>query len=302
MKGIVLALAVNGLFVPIVVGLVLEGVRRKLRARLQGRIGPPILQPLYDVVKLLRKSATAPRCYSYTAYVLAPALSLAGACAASALIPLAGCSALSFEGDLLVVLLALSLSALMTAVGGFASGNPYSALGSSRLVSVLIVLEIPAALIAASVAVQAGTLSLLRAQQAMVGAYNPLITAALVLYALGKLWVNPFSIPSAETEIMEGPLIEYSGPRLALFKMAHAAETYALASLTSVFLLGPALTGVPGIIVQLAACLVVVVVYTLVEVAVARLRLDQALRFYALYSSLLGALALALAVVWGGVA
>ena len=294
-----------GLLFSALMGLLMMGVRRKLRARLQGRVGPPLLQPLYDVAKLLCKKTLAPRCHSYTAYVLAPLLSLASACAAATLTPIGPYAPLRFAGDLIVVVVLLTASSLMVAIGGFASGNPYAVLGASRLVSMLLALELPLALVLASVALQTGTLSLavLTRNPVPLGLLNPPALLAFAVYVMGKLWINPFSVPSAETEILEGPLVEYGGPRLALFELAHAVKTYVLASLLiDIFLpLGSLIGGLAGFAAHVLACLAVIAVFTLVETVVARLRLDQVLKLYAVYSGLLGVLGLLLALVWGGV-
>ncbi len=117
---------------------------------------------------------------------------------------------------------------------------------------------------------------------------------------MGKLRLNPFSMPEAETEILERLLIEYGGPGLALFELAHAVETYVLASVLVSTAVPPATPS--GLAIHLALCIAVVAVFTLVECIVARLRLDQALKFYAVYSTLLGLAGLILAALWGGIA
>jgi len=302
-----------GLLYSALLGLLLVGVRRKLKARVQGRVGPPLLQPVYDFLKLLFKESLTPRQASATVYTLAPLVAFAAVLTAVVIIPVGAYTALSFAGDLIVVLYLLALALLMAVVGGSSSGNPYAAISASRSLTMLIVIEIPLAFIVASVALSAGTLSLteIAAYQRLTAPFIVKLlptAAAFLFYIMAKLHFNPFTIPNAETEILEGFLLEYSGVRLALFELAHAMETYALISLflnlfAPIPVLAQGLSGfILGVVVHAVTCILLVVVITLIESTVARIRIDQMVKLYGIYVNGLAIVGLILSIVQGWLA
>jgi formate hydrogenlyase subunit 4 len=116
----------------------LEGIMRKLRARIHSRIGPPIVQPYYDLLKLLGKEdlKAGDPWLSF-----APILALASTLTASLLIPLGGEPPLGWAGDLLVFLYLVGLSAVAVVFMGMGSWSPYGFLGSAREMMIYLIVE-----------------------------------------------------------------------------------------------------------------------------------------------------------------
>src|SRR5690348_1903371 len=118
----------------------LQGVARKITARIQSRQGPPLLQPYYDLLKLLGKedieSGEAPVLQRLSAYLaLAVVLTLAW------LVPMGAPAPLNGEGDVILLIYLLTLSGVSTLLAGLAAGSAYSLLGVSREMMCMIALE-----------------------------------------------------------------------------------------------------------------------------------------------------------------
>ncbi|HID09780.1 MAG TPA: hypothetical protein EYP17_00570, partial [Candidatus Latescibacteria bacterium] len=126
-----------------VVGLVASWVDRKLTARVQWRKGPPLLQPFYDILKLMGKEVIVPEGSKGTGFLTAPLIGLAGVALVSTVLWEANLWGRAFVGDLVVVLYLLTLPSLAVILGGAASGNPVSGLGASREMKLLLSYELP---------------------------------------------------------------------------------------------------------------------------------------------------------------
>ncbi len=280
-----------------VFGLLTTWADRKVSARVQWRAGPPFFQPYYDVFKLWHKELLIPAQASKAGFLTAP---FAGVAAVSLLATLLGVINLNpevrFVGDVVVILYLMVIPPLSIVWGGFSSGNPVSSLGASREIKLLMGYELPFIIAVATVLFKAGTLSLgeiIEYQQvhgvmlnhpSMILAF---IAALLCLQA--KLAQVPFDIAEAECEIMEGPYLEYSGPALALFKIMQAM-LYVVVPwfLISLFWGGTHLHGW-GILWAALKYLVVVTVVILIKNTNPRLRVDQAVRFFWSWGTLIPA-------------
>lgn len=299
----------GGLFA-ILLGLFLTGLDRKIYARLQRRVGPPIYQPCIDVVKLSQKETVIPKTANYTVFRFAPLLGFAGMLAAIAVIPVAGVySGLYQSGDLLVVLYLLATPALALVIGASASGSPYSAVGLSREITVMLAYEIPLLIVFLTVGMRVGTAMGGTALFSLSGIVNFQLSKGALLFDLpmlpaflaflccipGTLGVVPFDIPEAETEITEGPLLEYSGMGLAMYKLTGSLKTSVLSAL-AVALFFPSGIGSFWLINLLWFILKCVVVTfftnTLIRATRARMRLEQAFRFYLLVPTALALVSL----------
>lgn len=278
-----------------------EGIRRRLTARIQSRQGPPLAQPYFDLLKLLGKEDLE---VGETPWVqrAAAAVALAAVLGVACLLPLGASIPLAGAGDILLLVFLLTLCSVCTLVAGLAAGSTYSLIGASRELTLMIALEplLAVALLVGSV--RCGSLGLdpvLRGS-AFAGPGLPgsgILLLAVMLLALPAFAQRlPFDISEAETEIMEGPLVEYSGPKLALFKLAQMARLLVYAGLV-VALFTPRASGWPQPVAWIAFWLqvfVLVVLVTLVAATHARYRLDQAFRRFAgLLAVALVALALA---------
>lgn len=261
----------------------LEGIMRKLRARIHSRIGPPILQPYYDLLKLLGKEdlrAGDPW------LGFAPILALASILTASLLIPLGGEAPLAGAGDLLVFLYFVGISAVAVIFMGMASWSPYGFLGSSREMMIYLTVEPVLFITLITAAVHARSLKLydLVLWNHAMGPQISMVIAAFAYFLalqaqLGRL---PFDIAEAETEIMGGPSVEIGGPKLALFKWTvHAKLLVFAAVFAEVFVPWPkSFQLVPDLGLTLGKVLLIVLVVAGIDAVNPRLRIDQAIVFF----------------------
>jgi NADH-quinone oxidoreductase subunit H len=312
------------LFGGTLVGMFYKGLDRRLAARMQSRMGPPLRQPFFDVAKLMVKENVVPRHAVAWLYNLMPVVSLVAVAALLFYIPLGGYPALlAGYGDLILVLYLLVVPSLAMMLGGYAAGSPYATVGAQREMVMMMAYEFPLAVTAVSLAWRLSTilpgeatfsLSVLAANP-LWGLVGPLGIVGLILLFGAMLVVTPaelakipFDIPEAETEIAGGLLTEYSGRNLALFYLADAIKMVAMGSLT-VALFVPygladlcGLAGVWGAVVDVAFYLVKLFAVVFVSVIVARvgfarLKIAQATRLFWLPVtglSLLGLVLLAL--------
>ncbi|MFH0939226.1 MAG: complex I subunit 1 family protein [Planctomycetota bacterium] len=265
-----------------------EGVMRKITARVQSRIGPPVLQPYYDLFKLLGKedieSGEAPMMQRFAAY-----LSLAAILTVAMLIPMGGLAPMNAVGDALLLIYLLMLCGIATLLAGLAAGSTYSLLGMSREMMAMMTLE---PLLTVAIVVGAVQQKSLRLDEVLAGSvygcHGGLPLAGIIM--LGVLLFSfqafvgrlPFDTSEAETEIMEGPLMEYSGPKLALFKYARMIKLMVYAALF-VALFAPWGNDIfypLNILILLAKITVLVLLVTVVAATHARYRIDQAMRYY----------------------
>lgn len=304
----------GGLFA-IALGLLMTGVDRKLYARLQRRVGPPIYQPCIDLIKLSQKETLVPTTANLTAFRFAPLLGFAGMLAAVAIIPITGIySGLYQSGDLLVLLYLLSTPALALVIGASASGSPYSSVGLSREITMVLAYEIPLLIVFLTVGMRVGMSTGGTAVFSMSGivnyqlAHGPLLFDLPILPAFlaflccipATIGVVPFDIPEAETELAEGPLLEYSGAGLALFKLTGGLKMLVLSAL-GVALFFPTGLGsfwLVNLLWFIFKCLIVsTVTITVVRATRARMRLDQAYKFFLLLPTGLALISLVLTLL-----
>ncbi|QNB46014.1 NADH-quinone oxidoreductase subunit H [Thermanaerosceptrum fracticalcis] len=306
----------GGLFA-VVFGLFLMGIDRKIAARLQRRVGPPVYQPFIDLVKLTRKEIVVPETAHLQAFRLAPLLGFVGMMAAVTLIPIAGVYQ-GFEhlGDLLVLLYLLSLPAIALMIGGSASSSPFGAIGFSREMVMMMSYELPLLIVLVTVAMKVGlatggiaTFSLSEIVQfqlengALLFDYTMLpALLAFLVFIPGNMGVVPFDIPEAETEIVEGPILEYSGTGLALFKLMTSLKMVVVLGL-AIALFFPTPLGENFLINLLwffLKCLVLMVIsITVVRTSTGRIRMDQAFKFYLKYPTVLALISLVLTLLQG---
>ncbi|HXK61194.1 MAG TPA: NADH-quinone oxidoreductase subunit H [Acidobacteriota bacterium] len=280
-----------------------EGLIRKVTARIQSRQGPPLWQPYLDILKLLGKedieSGESPRVQRLGAY-----LSLAGVLTLAWFVPMGASAPLVQAGDAIVVIYLLTLCGVSTLLAGLAAGSTYSVVGVSREMMAMLTLEPLLAVAVIIGAVEAGSLRLDGILEASIYSLTAwplagLLMMVILLFSL-QAFVGrvPFDIAEAETEVMEGPLMEYSGPKLGLFKYAQMSKLFVYCALI-VGLFFPWGSDWPyplALMALLAKIAVLVLLVTVVGATHARYRIDQAIRYYAtLFVLSLVALTLALA-------
>ena len=293
-----------------VVALLFVGIDRKVTGHMQHRIGPPIWQEFLDVGKLLGKEDITPGAAQPLLFTAAPLIALGAIVAVMLYLPVvSGRPTLVGVADLIVVIYLLNIPAICMMVGGYSSACPFGATGAGRHVTQLFGYELAFILAVLAAAARAGTLALegIVAHQVTHGwlLFTPVFPAALaaLVAAQGKLLRVPFDIPEAETEIVHGALTEYSGPKLALFRITYNIEVLAVAGLfVALFLGGPtsyvvAGVQIPAVVDFLIKTFIVVLITTTIRNVAARLRIDQALRFFWTYAAGLALLGLILGMV-----
>lgn len=265
-----------------------QGILRKVTARIQSRQGPPLRQPYFDLLKLLGKedieSGDTPLAQRFAAY-----LSLAAVLAVSCLVPMGFPPPLNGAADVVLLVYLLTLCCISALLAGLAAGSTYSLVGVSREMMSMIALEplFAIALIVGSVHANSFRLAaVLNGSVYATGGFPWSGVTLLVVTLLSfQAYVQrvPFDISEAETELMEGPLMEYSGPKLALFKYAQMVKLVVYSALFIALFL-PWGSGLPfgaAWLLFWAKVFVLVLLVTAVAATHARYRIDQAIRYFA---------------------
>ena len=310
-----------GLLFCVVFGVLMAGIDRKLVARMQRRVGPPIHQPWYDFVKCCAKETIIPRCAKKAIFIGAPYLGLACLIVIALFIPVGSYgSAFTAGADLVVILYLLTIAGVTLIIGASSTGSPYAGVGLSREMVAMISYELPFVLVLLAVGRVAGadsglgctfSLSTIAAYQAANGpliAHWALIPAAIAMLLVIPCEVgsHPFDIAEAETEICEGALAEYSGHPLGVFRLSHYVKMYIMTALFCAMFLGGITVGLAGtvgvvvdVLIFLVLCGVVsFICMTLPHAVCARLRVEQVFKFY--WTVVAGLAALSLVMVWAG--
>ena len=281
-----------GLLFASVFGLLFMGIDRKVTAHMQHRIGPPVWQEFIDFGKLLGKEDITPAAAQGVVFTLAPLIAMGAAITVMLLLPINSAQpALTSAADLIVIIYLLNIPAICVMLGGYSSASPFGAVGASRYVVQLFSYELIFIVTVLTAAVKVGSLSIgdiitYQAHNGWLAFKLPLATAAIVVAAQAKLLRVPFDIPEAESEIVHGPFTEYSGPKLGLMRLAYAIELFAVAGLiTALFFGGPVahtIAGVqiPGVVSFLIKTFAIVLFTTNIRNIAARLRIDQAMKFF----------------------
>lgn len=298
-----------------VVGMLLCGIDRKLVARMQKRVGPPILQPFYDFFKLCGKETIIPAVANKTVYLAAPLVGLAALVVIQLFIPIYSMNAFKGIADVIVILYLLLIPAFAIILGGAATGSPYAGVGLSREMVTVIAVELPLVLVLLAVGKYVGnamgtgvcfSLTTIVEYQIANGSLlfkGSMIPAAVAMALIipGETGSHPFDAAEAETEICEGMLAEYSGAPLAVFKANHAVKLLTLTSLFVALFLGGIGTGIAAVdaLIMVAFCIVLTAVtISFVHAITARLKIEQVFKFY--WTVVTGIAAISLVLVWYG--
>ena len=225
------------------IGGILAGIDRRITARLQGRFGPPIIQPFYDLFKLLGKNRIAVNwlqfmwIYFYLVLMITALLFLV------------------LRLDILLMMFILGFAGVSFALGGFCSKSPYSHLGANRELMQMLAYEPVLLLLALGVYAQNGSfmISQIYASSTPLIARLWSIFIALLVILTIKLRKSPFDIATshhAHQELIKGVMTEYSGPYYALINLTEWYEIVLLLAIVSLFVANPLWV---GIVIALAA-------------------------------------------------
>ena len=221
---------------PLIGGLV-SGLDRKLSARLQGRVGPPLVQPFFDVLKLLEKDTLVVR-RSQNFYIF------------FFLLFMVFTGALFFTGgDILLVIFALTLAAIFFVLGGFKASSPYSFIGSQRELLQMMAYEPMVIIAAVGMYMVTGSFAVsdIVSWQQPLFTQLPAIFCGFVFVLLIKFRKSPFDLSTshhAHQELVKGITTEFSGRALAMIEVAHWYEHVLLLGMVYLFFAPSVFTGV----------------------------------------------------------
>lgn len=261
-------------------GALIAGIDRKITARMQGRIGPPVLQPFYDVIKLLHKEPIVVNriqvvyAFLHLAFMVLSLIMLV------------------LGQDSLMFLFVFAFSTLALVLGGMCVRSPYSRIGSQREIMLMVAYEPVLILLMIGMYLVNGSFLLaapISAPRPLLFSL-PLMFAALLVVLAIKLQKSPFDLATshhAHQELVKGLTIEYSGPYLAILEIAHFYEIALLFYLIMLFWASSLWMG---------ALLAVAAFFLMIVVDNAFARLTSLWTFHFMWS---GALVLALTnVIW----
>jgi NADH-quinone oxidoreductase subunit H len=275
-----------------VIVLSLVWLERKALGRLQLRLGPTrtgpfgLLQPIADAVKLVLKEDIIPNESERVIFWMAPIIVVISSFMLWVTIP--------FTPDIVVENLENMGLFYIGAVGvlgilglvlaGWGSANKYGVIGGLRAAAQLISYEIPLIMILVSIAILTQTFNLIEIVNLQhpvpFALIHPLALVVFFVAGLAEVGRTPFDIYFAESEIVGGPFVEYSGAHWAVFFLSEYINTFAIATLTVLLFLGgwagPIL---PGIVWLLLKVYIVILVIFWIRGSLPRLRIDQLMAF-----------------------
>src|SRR5579864_6167119 len=284
-------------------------IERRVVAKLQGRLGPNragpfgMFQPVADALKMAFKEQIVPSQAKKAIYLIAPIISVVVALCAFAVVPIGRAWDTGkpsvwdpIIGDINVGLLwILSISSLAVygiVLGGWASGNRYSLLGSLRSAAQMVSYETSLGLALSGTLMWAGTLSLVGIVHSQLDQHIWFIFAqplGFVLYLIaGVAEVNraPFDLPEAEQELTAGYLTEYSGLRWSLYQMAEYINMITVSSIAATLFFGGwsffgfGLENIPGlsIVIFLVKVAIFLFLFIWIRATLPRIRYDRLMR------------------------
>jgi NADH-quinone oxidoreductase subunit H len=260
---------------------------RKVLARIQQRIGPQragpwgVLQPLADAVKIVAKEDVLPLWVDKGVYWLAPIAFFIPTFLVWLVIPFdKGWTLRNMDLGMLYITAFAVVAIAGLFMAGWGSANKYGFLGSLRAIAQLISYEIPIIVVTLTVAMAAGSLNLTEVVEAQgrvpYVALMPMGFFLFLLAGLAELGRTPFDIYHAESEVMGGPFLEFSGAHWAIFYLAEYVNTFLVAVLVTLFFLsgwiGPVLPGVVWLFIKVIAVVTVIFWF---RATYPRFRIDQ---------------------------
>ena len=289
-----------GFVFTIVLGLVASWIVRKVSALVQWRVGPPLFQPFYDIMKLMGKETLIPQDAQRTVFIAAPLVGLAGVLLFSTMLWRITITQTAFVGDIIVAIYLMVLPSLALILGSSASASPHATIGTSREMKLVMGYELPLVLAFIVVIIKTGG----ELNLAAIAEYTPALSIsgmlaflAALLCVQAKLGFVPFDIAESETEVASGIMIEYSGVLLAVWKVMQAMMLVALPLfLVMVFLGGFGTTGWP-LVWGIGKYVLVLVLLILIKNTNPRLRIDQAMKFFWVYCGIALVVAIILASI-----
>ncbi|HEB96281.1 MAG TPA: NADH-quinone oxidoreductase subunit H [Sedimenticola thiotaurini] len=239
-------LALELLLMPLVafvVGLAMVLMLRRIGARIQRRVGPPLLQPLYDVVKLYGKQTQISHGIVHDIGIV---MAVGGYIAAETLLPVPGMDGIAAKGGLITLVYVLMVPMLGLALGVGQCANPNGSIGISRALTAMLAYDIPFVIVVFGISWHYGTTDLTRiiALQQAAGpagwgaAEMPLLAIAGLIALHASLGKQPFEIYVAPAEIATGPMVEMGGKYLGGLFVMQCFQLYTASVLYTTLFLG----------------------------------------------------------------
>ena len=298
--------------IALITGMFFLGISRKIMARLQWRYGPPIIQPVIDVIRSFSQMSIS----HGSLFDFGIILSLTGSFVLTLFLPIGELYVFT-SGGLIAFIYLMLLGPLGIALSGAAAANPNSSIGISRKFLLSLAYEIPMLLVFLSVMTYYGTISLVDIVKIQassgwaIGSWTlvlPGIAYFLILPAI--LGVRPFEVVKATQEISSGPVAEFGGKHLAFSTLQHALHMFVgLALFVDIFLGGWTLFGlldflsgtvwavILGIIIFLLKMTVVLVIVIFINAVYPRYRIEQAMNYLLKWPTLISFIGLIIVVL-----
>ena len=263
----------------LLVAIAFAAISLRITARVDRRYGPPLYQPIIDLVKLVTLRSNISHGPIFELGILA---AIASSSVTLLMIPMGGIHPLSNSGDLLVVLYLMIFSSVSLGLSAGASENPNASLGVARKLMLGLGYEVPLLLILLAMMTYYHTTSLLdivnaqRASGVLGIARFPLLAAAGLLLMPALQGVRPFDITIAPQEVATGPMVELGGKLLALWVIEHSLQAAVTMSLLVDLFFG----GDPNLGIFILKMTGVFLVGVLINVVYPRFRLEQALKYF----------------------
>jgi NADH-quinone oxidoreductase subunit H len=256
-----LIMAVILVMMPVIATLTLTWMERKVIGRIQNRLGPNrvgpfgIFQAIADAVKMLVKEDITPDGADRPVFNFAPILIAAAAAMLWAVIPFGrGMTAADLNVGVLYIIAVGSFTTVAVLMAGWASNNKYALLGAFRAVAQLLSYEVPMVLAIAAVTLLVGSMkmgSVVEAQVVPFALVMPAVFIVYVLSAIAETGRSPFDLLEAESEIVAGYFVEYSGLKFGWFYIAEYGNLLALSAIATTLFLGgwrgPGVSVVPAL-------------------------------------------------------
>ena len=242
----------------LVFAFILAWFERKMIARMQNRVGPPLLQPVWDFLKLSAKEDIYVNKEGRFVLKYTPIVQLLIVLMLVFLLPIFGpTGVLSFEGDIFFYFTLFALTSATIYIIANSSKSPYTLIGGNRSIITEISLEIPLILAFAGIAIYAQSLNISTISSTFLSKITQVssikdiayiiifivLFIVIVISYLGVLELNPFSTPKAETEIVGGWTTELTGKNLAIIELAEHIKVFVIAAFISTIFLGNSFGG-----------------------------------------------------------